>query len=797
MSELPSWLERRYALLWSEFGEGVFRFEDAARVLMDRNRDAWEQVPNFLSELRKASWIFVESDTRDAREKVYRLKSREEAVKEVFVLEKKALTRNDLEGLLKRAADLIRTRVDYKFILILLFLKRISDKWEMEFEQACREALKDGLSEEEARQEAKSEAYHDFDLPEEFRWNALRRDPNMLPSRFSTALVKIAERNPELKDVIDSVDFVQFARSPENAEILRQLMELFSERKLENVSPDILGDAYEWILRYFAPTKAKEGEIYTPREVIKLLVEVLDPKPLESVYDPAAGSGGMLISAFKHVEERLGKEEAEKVFLFGQEANQGILALAKMNMYIHDIRDCHLEFGDTFLYPKFKEGEGLKRFDVVVANPPWNQDGYDEEVLKKGEFWKQRFSYGFVPRQWADWAWIQHMIASANSETGRVGIVIDTGCLSRGGKERSIRSKILDADLVECVILLPKKLFYNTPSEGAIIILRKRKTAKRKKQILFINAFNMFEPHPEVRKLNRLGDPDVEKISNVYRNFRGNNGCARVVSLDEIGQNDYDLNVLLYVPLGEEKEKIEVAMEFPQLRKLEKEIQETSSKLEEHFVRSAQPQACKSIVQDEEHKPTVGLPNGWVLARLGDKSVAEIVMGQSPPSSTYNKKGVGVPFLQGKLEFGEIYPSPITYCAKPIKIAEPNDILLSVRAPVGEVNIAPSKCCIGRGLSAIRPNKEKLDYLFLFYHLKFFGRRFVSAGSTFKAIKKETIENFLIPLPPLPEQQCIAQLLSTADMAIQKTDEEKAKLVRIRSGLMDLLLTGKVRVKVD
>ena len=581
--ELPDWLERRYGLLWSEFGSNAFGFEDAARVLMDKNRDAWEQVPNFLSELRKAGWVFVESDVRDARLKVYRLKSREEAVKEVFVLEKRELTRSDLEGLLKRAADLIRTRVDYKFILILLFLKRISDKWEVESEQARREALGDGFSEEEAKHEAKSEVYHDFVLPEEFQWKALRRDPNMLPSRFSMALLKIAERNPELKDVIDSVDFVQFARSPENGEILRQLVELFSERKLEHVSPDIMGDAYEWILRYFAPMKAKEGEIYTPREVIKLLIEVLDPKPLESVYDPAAGSGGMLISAFKHVEERLGREEAGKVFLFGQEANQGILALAKMNMYIHDIRDVRLEFGDTFLYPKFKEGEGLKRFDVVVANPPWNQDGYGEDVLKKGEFWQKRFVFGFVPRQSADWAWIQHMIASAKDDTGRVGVVIDNGCLFRGGKERAVRSAVLEKDWVECIILLPEKLFYNTGAPGAIIIFRKNKPAERKGKVLFINASREFEQHPEVRKLNRLGDSNIKKIAEAYKSFSEEKGFSRVVSLKEIEQNDYTLNVTLYVMQDEEGEGIDIAREFSELKELERQRQEVAGKLEQYI----------------------------------------------------------------------------------------------------------------------------------------------------------------------------------------------------------------------
>ena len=570
MQSLPPWLKRRYDALWEAFGERVFRFNEADEVLENKCKDLWEQVPTIISELHKRGLLSIEPDKNDARQKLYRLKCLEN------------FGRGDIEALLKKAADLIRTRVDYKFILVLLFLKRISDKWEAEYEAAYEDALEDGFSEDEAKAEARRSEYHLFNLPEEFLWENLRKDATRLPERLSMALKTIAQLNPELKDVVGNVDFVQFTTSRENAEILRQLFELFSERKLNHVSADILGDAYEWILRYFAPSKAKEGEIYTPREVIKLLVEILEPKPLESVYDPCSGSGGMLIYSFKHVEEKFGRKEAEKLFLFGQEANQSILALSKMNMYIHDIHNHHLEFGDTLLYPKFKEGEGIKKFDVVLANPPWNQDGYDENVLKKGEFWRQRFEFGFVPRQSADWAWIQHMLASAKDDTGRVGVVIDNGCLFRGGKEKAVRSAVLERDWVECVILLPEKLFYNTGAPGAIIVFRKNKPAERKGKILFVNASKEFEQHPEVRKLNVLGRNNIEKIANAYKSFGEERGFSRVVGLDEIRQNDYNLNVTLYIIEEEEGEQVDVSKEWMELKELERERQEIASKLEEY-----------------------------------------------------------------------------------------------------------------------------------------------------------------------------------------------------------------------
>ncbi|MGD0919047.1 MAG: class I SAM-dependent DNA methyltransferase [Thermodesulfobacteriota bacterium] len=503
-----------------------------------------------------------------------------EIISDTLTVSKSQLSRGDLESLLKGAADLIRTRVDYTFILVLLFYKRISDKWELEFEKAYKEALADGLKEEEARQEAKYSIYHDFDISEELLWEQIRKDPARLPENFSKAMKTLAERNPELKDVFENVDFVQFTTNRENAEILRQLVELFSEKSLNHVSPDILGDAYEWILRYFAPQKAKEGEVYTAREVIKLIVEMLDPKVGEGVYDPACGSGGMLISSYQHVEDALGRIEADKVFLFGQEANHKTLALAKMNLYIHDIRNAQLILGDTLLYPKYKEGDGIRRFDIVIANPPWNQDGYDEEILKRGEFWRERFRYGFTPRQSADWTWIEHMLASANDKTGRVGVVIDNGCLFRGGKEKAIRTSIINADLIESVILLPEKLFYNTGAPGAVMVLNKNKPTVREGKIFFINASKEYQQHPEVRKLNQLGDEHIKKIVKAYKEFRNEEGFSKIIEIEKIKENDYNLNVTLYVFPEEETEEIDVAKEWEELKGIEKEIFAIEEKIE-------------------------------------------------------------------------------------------------------------------------------------------------------------------------------------------------------------------------
>jgi type I restriction enzyme M protein len=581
---LPDWIDKRYEILWESFQSNPFRLEEAAIELGKGTsgiKDERDEVVVVLSELRKEGMVKVEFDPKDARKRIYRLKSKKDMISDTLSIDKGKITRSELERILKSAADLIRTRVDYSFILVLLFYKRMSDKWETEYQIAYEEAISDGLSEEEAKKEAKNSAYHDYNIPEDFLWNNLRKkDPARVPENFSAAMKAIAETNPDLKTVFENIDFVQFTTSRENAEILRQLIELFSEKSLHNVSPDILGDAYEWILRYFAPQKAKEGEVYTAREVIKLIVEMLDPKPGQSVYDPACGSGGMLISSYRHIKDKLGKDPANKLFLYGQEANHKTLALAKMNLNIHDIINANIVYGDTLNSPKFKDESGeMNTFDIVIANPPWNQDGYDEEVLRKGEFWSKRFGYGFPPRQSADWAWIQHMLASADVKTGKVGVVIDNGCLFRGGREKAIRSKIVEKDLIETIILLPEKLFYNTGAPGAIIILNKNKPDYKKNKIQFINASKEFESHPEVRKLNRLGDKNIGKIVKAYKSSDEQKGFSELIEKEKIKENDYNLNVTLYVYPEEEVEEIDIAKEWKDIKSINQRLSETEEKI--------------------------------------------------------------------------------------------------------------------------------------------------------------------------------------------------------------------------
>jgi len=573
MAKEKKWISEKYLRLLEKFDQREFESEEAAKVLKSLDLIGDEKSINqVIVELKKLDLIETLPHPQDSRKVLYRLKP---------LIKPQIVTKDELISTLKRAADIIRTRVSYDFILVLLFLKRLSDKWELEYKKTVEALKKEGLSEEEAKEEAKKPEWHEgFDIPEECLWENIRKETERLPEKLSAAMKELARRNPDLKDIFERLDFMQFASNPENKEILRQLIEVFSEKKLEEVSPDILGDAYEWLLSYFAPQKAKEGEVYTPREVIRLMVEILDPKPNDSVYDPACGSGGMLIIAYKYVEEKY--KDAKTLSLFGQEANPLTLALCKMNLILHGINDYHLENGDTLLYPRFKENGFIKKFDVCLTNPPWNQDGYGEETLRKGEFWRERFKYGFPPRQSADWAWIQHLLASTK-DSGKAAIVIDNGCLFRGGKEKAIRARIVEEDLIEAVILLPEKLFYNTGAPGAIIIFNKNKAPERRGKVLFINASNEYEKHPEVRKLNILSKKNIEKIVNVYKSFGEVDGISRVVSLDKIRENDYNLNVSLYVFPEEEEEEIDIVKELEDLKEIEEEIKKITTKIYEQL----------------------------------------------------------------------------------------------------------------------------------------------------------------------------------------------------------------------
>jgi len=489
-----------------------------------------------------------------------------EAKKEIQAkLVEERLSREQLGKLLWDAADILRGAVRPErygsYVLPLLFFKRLSDVYLEEYE----ETLKKFGSEEVARKR-----FHRVLIPEDCLWDDVRRQSQNVGQKLNDVLAKIAKANPRLEGVINRADFNKQDDLPQDR--LIRLIEHFSQLRLgnKNVEPDMLGNVYEYLLKQFneeAPARA--GEFYTPREVVRVMVEILDPDEGYEIYDPCCGSGGMLIVSHYHLAKK--EKKPEKLFLYGQEINGDTWAIAMMNVMLHDM-EAEIHQGDTFADPKFLDGSTLKRFDVAIANVMWNQDGY-RNLMESDRF--GRFVHGSAPDSSADWGWIQHMLASLKPN-GRMGIVLDQGALFRGGAEGQIRKKVIDEDLIECVVALPEKIFYNTGAPGCLIFLNKNKLQERKGKVLFIYAAKGFE---KLKNMNRLRDEDIEKIVKPCREFKDVAKYARVIALDKIKENDYNLSVTRYVDVFEEDEHIDVAQVWLELKNLEAERQTIHDKV--------------------------------------------------------------------------------------------------------------------------------------------------------------------------------------------------------------------------
>ena len=495
------------------------------------------------------------------------------------------LTKSELESWLWGAANILRDRVEYMpYILTLLFYKRLTDTWREEYEATVDKLLSQGFDKDYAEAEAKLPIWHRFQIPEGCFWEDIRKVAKNVGERLNESLRKIAEVNPKLQETIDRVDFNASVVDPSTGisvrllpdHTLRQLVQHFSTYRLDSRSapPDVLGDAYEYLIRQFALRSGKEGgEMYTPPEVREMIIGLLDPQEGESVYDPAAGSPGMLITAYYYVKRNGG--DPKRLFLYGQEVNELTWRIARINIVVHGM-EADVRLGDTLLDPKFVEDGKLMKFDVCVSNVPWNQKGYSREMLANDPY--KRFRYGLPPSSSMDWAWIQHMLASIK-RAGRMGIVLDNGALFRSGAEKQIRAGIIEEDLLEAVVGLPEKLFYNTGAPACIMIFNRNKPRERRGKVLFINATRDYE---ERKKQNKLRDKDIQKAVNAYREFAEIGGYSRIVTREEIKDNDYDLNVTLYVMPIEEKEAIDIARELSELRKLERERQEVEERLERY-----------------------------------------------------------------------------------------------------------------------------------------------------------------------------------------------------------------------
>ena len=447
------------------------------------------------------------------------------------------ITQGQLESYLWGAATRLRGTIDageYKsFIFPLLFLKRLSDVFDEEYEAALEESGGDDSY-------AALPEQHRFQIPDGAHWLDLRETTSNLGRAVSQSMREIERANPRLDGVFGDAPWTNKDRLPDRT--LKEMVEHFSQLTLSvaNVPEDELGVAYEFLIKKFADDSGHTAaEFYTNRTLVHLMTQLLQVEPGESVYDPTCGSGGMLLSAAEEL-RRQGKEH-RTLRLYGQERNLTTSAIARMNLFLHGIEDFDVVRGDTLANPAFTEGDEFRRFDVVLANPPYSIRAWDRDAWSSDPWGRNEF--GTPPQGRADYAFWQHILASMDPKTGRCAILFPHGVLFRD-EELEMRRRIIASDLIDAVVGLGPNLFYNSPMESCIVVCRSAKPADRAGKVLFIDAVN--EVMRE-RAQSFLTDDHIDRIASAFHAFADDEGFAAVASLDEIADKGHNLSIPLYV----------------------------------------------------------------------------------------------------------------------------------------------------------------------------------------------------------------------------------------------------------
>ncbi len=450
----------------------------------------------------------------------------------------KRISLEELQSYLWNSAVLLRTSIDagaYKqYIFPLLFFKRICDVYDEETQQIEEEYGEDAADFDE-------EEVHTFVVPKGYHWNDVRAVSENVGVAIVEAFRKVESANSEkLQGIFGDGAWTNKNRLPDR--LLKDLLEHFSSKTLsiENCPEDELGQGYEYLIKKFADDSGHTAqEFYTNRTVVHLMTEMLKPESGESIYDPTCGSAGMLISAIAYLKEQ--KKEWRNVSIYGQEINALTSAIGRMNLFLHGVKDFEIVNGDTLAAPAFLEGGQLKKFDLVLANPPYSISQWNRAAFEADKY--GRNFLGVPPQGRADYAFLQHIIASLKKDTGRCAILFPHGVLFRS-EERAMREKLVQGDVVECVIGLAANLFYNSPMEACIMICRMNKRPERRGQVLFINAVN------EVERKNAqsyLEEKHIKRISSAYANYTDETGFAKVATIQDICDNGFSLSIPLYV----------------------------------------------------------------------------------------------------------------------------------------------------------------------------------------------------------------------------------------------------------
>jgi type I restriction enzyme M protein len=457
------------------------------------------------------------------------------------------MTQQQLEKYLWGAATLLRGTIDagdYKqYIFPLLFFKRICDVYDEEYEFALRES--DGDTEYASFAE-----HHHFQVPEGAHWNDVRETTVNVGMAIQHAMREIEKANPDtLYGVFGDASWTNKDRLSD--ETLSNLIEHFSQHKLNhaNVPDDQLGNAYEYLIKEFADDSGHTAaEFYTNRTVVKLMTMIMDPQPGESVYDPTCGSGGLLLNCALHLKEE-GKEY-RTLKLYGQEINLITSAIARMNMFLHGIEEFHIVRGDTLAQPAFLENDELKKFNVILANPPYSIKAWDRKGFEHDPY--GRNIWGTPPQGCADYAFQQHIHKSLNDKNGRFAILWPHGILFRD-MEAEMRKKMVEEDRIEAVIGLGPNLFYNSPMEAMVLVGNTNKPNERKGKILFINAK---DDVIENKGQAHLNEEHINRIYQTLKEFDDKPQYSKVATIEDILVNGGNMNVSFYVKREKGNEEI-------------------------------------------------------------------------------------------------------------------------------------------------------------------------------------------------------------------------------------------------